>query len=85
MFSGELQTVSINFVKEMLSDIFDKFGNHLRIITIDDNTYSASVKLQTSRTFFAWIVGTQGKVKISSPSKVLKEFNEFVSVIKQEY
>lgn len=85
MFRGELQTVNINFAKEMLSDIYDKFGNDLRIITIDDNTYSASVKVQTSRTFFAWIVGTQGKVKISSPSKVLKEFNEFVNVIKQEY
>ncbi len=85
MFGGELQMVTIHFVKEMLSEIFDKFGNDLRIITIDDNTYSTSVKVQTSRTFFAWIVGTQGKVKIDSPSKVLKEFNEFVSVIKREY
>ncbi len=85
MFRGELQTVSINFAKEMLSDMFDKFGNDLKVVTIDNNTYSTSVKVQTSRTFFAWIVGTQGKVKISSPSKVLKEFNEFVNVIKQEY
>ena len=43
------------------------------------------ITVQVSKTFFSWIVGTQGKVKIKSPAKVLSEFTDFVKVIKDIY
>ena len=57
----------------------------IRIKKADEETYSVDVTVQISKTFFAWIVGTQGKVKIKSPRKVIDEFNEFVAKIKEEY
>lgn len=53
----------------------------IRIRKVDDNAYSVDVSVQVSKTLFAWIVGTQGKVKIRSPRKVLDEFNNFVMKI----
>ena len=65
--------------------MFDRFGDDIRIKKADDNTFSVDVTMQISKTFFAWIVGAQGKVKIKSPRKAVDEFNEFVAKIKEAY
>lgn len=85
MFGGESQNVTLLFTANILSDMFDRFGDDIRIKKADEETYSVDVTVQISKTFFAWIVGTQGKVKIKSPRKVIDEFNEFVAKIKEEY
>lgn len=85
MFGGALKNVTIWFESSILSDIFDRFGDDIKIVRLDEKTYSVTVQVQVSKTFFAWIVGTQGKVKIKSPQGVLDEFNAFVSKIKEEY
>ncbi len=85
MFGGELCNVTLLFEPSILSDMFDRFGDDIRIRKVDDNSYSVDVSVQVSKTLFAWIVGTQGKVKIRSPKKVLDEFNSFVMKIKEEY
>ena len=85
MFGGESQNVTLLFTANILSDMFDRFGDDIRIKKVDDDTYSVDVTVQISKTFFAWIVGTQGKVKIKSPRKVIDEFNEFVAKIKEAY
>ena len=85
MFGGELCNLTFLFEPSILSDMFDRFGDDIRIRKVDDNAYSVDVSVQVSKTLFAWIVGTQGKVKIRSPRKVLDEFNNFVAKIKEEY
>lgn len=75
MFGGELCNVMLSFEPSILSDMFDRFGDDIRIRKVDENTYSVDVSVQVSKTLFAWIVGTQGKVKIRSPRKVLDEFD----------
>lgn len=66
MFGGKLCNVTLLFEPSILSDMFDMFGDNIRIRKIDDNAYSVDVSVQVSKTLFAWIVGTQGKVKIRS-------------------
>lgn len=85
MFGGESQNVTLLFTANILSDMFDRFGDDIRIKKVDDKTFSVDVTVQISKTFFAWIVGTQGKVKIKSPRKAVDEFNEFVAKIKEAY
>ena len=62
MFGGESQNVTLLFTANILSDMFERFGDDIRIKRVDDDTYSVDVTVQISKTFFAWIVGTQGKV-----------------------
>ena len=84
MFGGELKKVSIQFDKELLGDIYDKFGIDIHIQKISDDTFKTILEVQVSKTFFVWVVGTLGKVKILTP-EVKKEFDEFVEQIKQIY
>ncbi len=46
---------------------------------------SKLIPIQASKTFFAWVVGTQGKMRILAPQTVCDQFNEFVTKIKEEY
>ena len=85
MFNGELKKVTLYFNSSLLSETFDRFGDNIKIVKLSEETYSTQVSVQVSKTFFAWIVGTQGKVKIQSPQSVIDEFNAFVSKIKEEY
>lgn len=84
MCGGELQDVTLEFAHEMLSDVFDRFGDSVRISQKDD-TYSVNIRVQTSRPFFAWIVGTQGKVRVTAPEQAVNDFAEFVNKIKEAY
>lgn len=85
MFGGSVHTVTLSFTKDILSDMYDRFGDDIRIHKVNDDVFTVDVNVQVSKTFFAWVVGTQGKVKIKSPCCVLEEFNAFVSKIKGEY
>ena len=85
MFGGELQNVTLTVAPEMISDIYDKFGDSVRIVKKNDDTYCAEIKVQVSRPFFAWIIGSQGKVRIKTPCKVVEEFNEFITKVKEAY
>ena len=84
-FGGDEQEVDLQFDSEMLDDVFDKFGEEVNIIKVDDNTYRLKVPIQVSKTFFAWVVGTQGKMRILAPQTVCDQFNAFVTKIKEEY
>lgn len=85
MFGGEEQEVDLQFDSAMLDDVFDKFGEEVNIVKVSDSTYRLKVPIQVSKTFFAWVVGTQGKMKILAPQTVCDQFNEFVAKIKEEY
>mgnify|MGYP001034473605 CR=1 FL=1 len=84
MFGGEVKDVEMQFHPEMLDDIYDKFGEDIDIKAIG-NTYRICVPIQVSPTFFAWVVGSRGKVRIISPQMVSEQFTEFVNTIKEEY
>lgn len=85
MFGGEEQKVDLQFDSEMLDDVFDKFGEEVNIVKVDDATYQLKFPIQVSKTFYAWVVGTQGKMRILAPHTVCEQFNAFVSKIKEKY
>lgn len=84
MFGGETKNVTLSFQKDMLSEIFDKFGSDIKIKEYTDEC-SVTAKIQVSKTFYLWVTGTQGKVRIVSPEDVTTEFNEFIAKIKESY
>lgn len=85
MFGGRLERVAIRFASELLSDVYDKFGTDLRVHKTTDGMFRAVLEVQVSKTFFLWVVGTLGKVKIVEPATVKKEFNAFVEQIMDNY
>ena len=85
MFGGRLEKVTMRFDPELLGDIYDKFGTDLRIQKTADGMFRTVLEVQVSKTFFLWVVGTLGKVKIVEPANVKKEFNAFVEQIMENY
>ncbi len=85
MFGGKEEQVELHFNSDMIDEIFDKFGEDVNIIKISEDTYCVNIYVQISKTFFAWVVGTQGKMKIVSPQNVCEKFKDFVKKIKEEY
>ena len=73
MFGGRLEKVTIRFDPELLGDIYDKFGTDLRIQKTADGMFRTTFEIQVSKTFFVWVVGTLGKVKIVEPANVKKK------------
>lgn len=85
MFGGELKHVDLGFVPEMLGDIYDKFGEEVKVTENADGTYTVRVPIQNSPNFFSWVVGSRGKVRILRPCEVCEQFDEFVQKIKEAY
>lgn len=85
MFGGELEKVTIQFDKELLSDIYDKFGTDIEIQRKYGGALETTLSVQVSKTFFLWIVGTLGKVKIIEPNNVNERFDSFVKEITDNY
>lgn len=84
MFGGEIHNVELEFLPNMLDEIYDKFGEDISIRHRDE-CFRVAVPVQVSKTFFAWVVGSQGKIKIISPVSVKEQFVEFINKIKEEY
>lgn len=85
MFGGELEEVTIQFDKELLSDIYDKFGTDIEIHRKYGGSLETTLSVQVSKTFFLWVVGTLGKVKIIEPNNVKERFDSFVKEITDNY
>ena len=85
MFGGELEEVTIQFDKELLSDIYDKFGTDIEIQRKYGGALETTLSVQVSKTFFLWVVGTLGKVKIIEPNNVKERFDSFVKEITDNY
>ncbi len=85
MCSGELHKVTLTFTKDLLSEVFDRFGDEVHIYEINETTFYTNINVQVSKPLFTWVIGTQGKVRITAPKKVVIEFNKFVDTIKSAY
>ncbi len=85
MFGGEIETVELEFTGDMLDDIFDKFGENIKVQKTGDDTYRVFAQIQVSPTFFSWVVGSCGKMRIVTPTKIKDQFNMFVEQITAQY
>ena len=68
-----------------MSDVYDKFGTDIQIQKTNNGALKATIEIQVSKTFFLWVVGTLGKVKIIEPSQVVEKFSSFVKQITDNY
>ena len=81
MFGGEIETVELEFTGDMLDDIYDRFGENIKVQKTGDDTYRVFAQIQISPTFFSWVVGSCGKMRIVTPTKIKDQFNMFVGTM----
>ncbi len=85
MFGGTDETVSLQFPKEYVGIVIDRFGTDIDIRQIDDKYASARVEVTVSNQFFGWITSIGDSVTILSPNNVKKQYIDYLSSIINKY
>ena len=81
MFSGEQEDVVIQFSKELIGPVFDKFGEDTPMMPVNDDTCAATVHVQISPTFFGWLAQFGSDMRVLSPDVVVIDFKEHINKI----
>lgn len=81
MFDGEQEEVILQFNKELIGPVFDKFGEDTVMVPVDETTCSATVHVQVSPTFFGWLAQFSNKMQIIFPEDVINKYKEHISRI----
>lgn len=58
--------------------LVDNFGTDFESEEIDDDHFRATVNVCTSSTFYRWVFGFNGKIRILSPQNVLAEYKDML-------
>ena len=75
MFSADEQ-VPVELLCEtfIMKAIIDQFGAKVQTEEIDDNHFKATVSVCPSPTFYQWVFGWNGAMKILGPENILEEY-----------
>lgn len=78
-FNGNRDAMlTLAFDEDIYANIIDKFGITLNPIKCDDGKYIIEQKCNISNTFYSWIVGFGGKIKIISPQPEVEAFKKML-------
>lgn len=67
--------------KDLKKSNFDRFGKMVKTKVHDDNSFQVSVKVCTGPTFYRWVFGFGGLIKIVSPDEIV---SQYVSMLQSE-
>lgn len=79
MLDGVRSDVELLCDSDMMYAIIDKFGPKLKTEIVDDSHFKVFANTIVSSTFFGWVVGYDGKIKVIGPINILKEYNNTLS------
>ena len=68
---------------DLMKHLIDQFGLDFPSEAVDDSHFRAKVLVCTSPTFYRWVFGWCGKMKIESPKAVLEEYRQMAMVALQ--
>lgn len=66
--------VELQCKNHLANAIIDRFGKAVQIREIDDQNFKVTVKVCASPTFYRWVFGWNGDMKIISPENVREEY-----------
>ena len=66
--------VSLLCENRLANAIIDRFGKGVAITEVDDAHFTVSVEVCASPTFYRWVFGWNGDMKILGPEKVAEEY-----------
>lgn len=77
------QTVEVTMIcdNSVMKSIIDRFGKMVKTKVHDDNSFQVSVKVCTGPTFYRWVFGFGGLIKIVSPDEIV---SQYVSMLQSE-
>ena len=78
MYGGDTVEVVLSFDDTLISVIYDKFGEEVKITRNAEGKCTAAVKVQVSPVFWGWISQFAGQMKVISPSQIVIMYHEHI-------
>ena len=78
--TDEIVEVSLLCNSNLMMHVIDQFGIDVDTKPVDDEHFQATIQIYPSPTFYRWVFGWGGKIKIESPSKIRKEYQTMLSL-----
>ena len=81
MYDGgvEEQTISIVCENRLMQNIIDRFGEDVDTDIEDEGHFRAVVQVKPTRTFFAWVFGFCGSIRIAEPQSVKASYEHLLT------
>ena len=77
MYGGPVKRVQLACDNSMIGPMLDRFGTDVTVVPQPDGaTFHLYADVAVSPTFFGWVCGFSGKVRIVAPAEVKAEFGE---------
>ena len=68
--------VELLCTNRLANAIIDRFGKGVDLVEVDDNHFTVTVDVCASPTFYRWVFGWGGEMKILGPDKLVEEYKE---------
>lgn len=78
MFGGKTETVTLRCDRSLANVMVDRFGRNITVLN-DGDTFRIHVKIVPGETFYGWVAGFGGRVRIVSPQPVADEYRRVIS------
>ena len=76
MYGGQPTDITIQFNDKLIGVVYDKFGEDIKMVRINENYCVASVKVQISPTFWGWLFQFGKQMTVLSPEGVINEYKQ---------
>ena len=76
--SDEVTEVVLTCDKDAMKAVIDHFGAHVRTKALGKDRFTVKVKVCTSPTFFRWVFGWEGKIRITEPEEAKEAYRKML-------
>ena len=76
--TDEPVTVQLYCHVSVMKYLIDNFGTDFATEVVDDEHFKATVNVCTSTTFYRWVFGFNGKIKIVGPRQIATAYKEML-------
>lgn len=78
MMDDDLDEIEVTLVCDnpFMQNVIDRFGEEIHTEIIDETTFRAVVPVRPSKTFFSWVVGFCGGIRIVEPAEVKERYED---------
>lgn len=76
----EISEVLLKCDASVMKSIIDRFGSTIRTKALDADHFQVKVKVCAEPTFYHWVFGFGGKIKIDGPSEVIDRYKEMLQI-----
>ena len=78
MFQGEETEVVLKCENDMMRYIVDQFGENAETWKSSEDTFCARVNVADSPTFYSWVFGFVGDIRILEPATAVKTYRRML-------